>query len=315
MKNEFLICLVLSGYMAAAQSSFDLKDLKTPTAPGFVLMDETPESIDKPTTPTALAVSVLNLGRGGAVQFAPYWLKAHPELNYEEYAKNRFPIWHSLGFSVGSQVKNDSSFLGLGLKTNIFRWRSKDAQHDMQLIEDSIKQILNRDIDATAVSQLKKLRTKLIDLIDQPTLIVSAAFSWLGVGDNEKFKNLKGSRFGTWLNVTYKNQSLPNTNFICLVRYLKNPNFSGYETNSEFIDVGASVAYKKNRFGLSGEYVRRTALAKSNSFDRISGLLEYKLIDNLFLTGSVGKNFDQEKDLFVLFGVNVGISKEAKIKF
>src|SRR5690606_17014474 len=75
---SILLCFLLSfgfGELKAQNSSDDIsfKNLETPSSPGFILLDNTPSSIERPTTPQGFGVSVLGLfqGTGGAIEFAP----------------------------------------------------------------------------------------------------------------------------------------------------------------------------------------------------------------------------------------------------
>ena len=78
----------------APSPSFTLQDLRTPTAPGFVLLGVAPALIQRPTTPKAFAVSLLStvsasdnlLPSDYAVEAAPYWLTSRQELDYATWA-------------------------------------------------------------------------------------------------------------------------------------------------------------------------------------------------------------------------------------
>lgn len=312
MRYSLLIYLLL-GIAVRGVCQVEINDLKTPTAPGFVLLDKTPESVDKPTTPAALGVSILNLGNGGAFEVAPYWLKPWPKLTFDGYVNEKFPILKTLSISLATQVKTDTSHMGFGIRFNLYRFRSKSNKNRLNEKSKMIEDFLNEDMTVATLDSIKKHKKELLEFIDQPTLVVSVAGAYIGQADNEEFKNMKSSRFGVWMNLTYSHTHLKDFKAILLNRYVKNPNFSGYSTDAELYDLGLSLVYKKSKFGASMEYVNRFAITNAKDYNRMAGQLEFRLIDNLYLTGTLGKNFNDEKDLFVLFGINVGVSSKSAI--
>jgi hypothetical protein len=69
-----------------------------PASPGFALLGIAPNAVERPGTPTDLALSVLNstqdlsiLPRNYALEFAPYWLCAGSKITYADYAGNGIP--------------------------------------------------------------------------------------------------------------------------------------------------------------------------------------------------------------------------------
>lgn len=65
--------------------------LRTPTSPVFVLLGVEPSSIERPNSPSDVAVSILNrtnyassLPRDFAIEMSPYWLFSHPELSWSD---------------------------------------------------------------------------------------------------------------------------------------------------------------------------------------------------------------------------------------
>jgi hypothetical protein len=81
---------------AALSSIPELDKLRTPVSPAFELLGLTPTSIEKPTTPNAVATSLLSsfvsgnqaiLPKQYALDIAPFWLVSHPTLTLSEEAK------------------------------------------------------------------------------------------------------------------------------------------------------------------------------------------------------------------------------------
>src|SRR3989454_10301554 len=123
--------LVAAG--AAQTAPGGLEELRTPTSPAFVLLDLTPSAVERPTTPKALAASLLAargalqfLPRNYAIAVAPYWLAPHPTLTYQQF--HNPGLWQSIkqtasislatSRSSGTGIVPDSgTAIGLGMRT------------------------------------------------------------------------------------------------------------------------------------------------------------------------------------------------------
>jgi hypothetical protein len=108
MKQQFLLTLAsasacLLSSTSRAQAADDdatpsLNSLLTPDSPAFVILGVSPTTIQRPTTPKAVATSLLSAfsshGRtlvpNYALEVAPYWLASHPQLSWDALAKNSF---------------------------------------------------------------------------------------------------------------------------------------------------------------------------------------------------------------------------------
>ena len=100
-----LFCSFFNQKIVAQSSTDDLKfkNLETPSSPGLILFDETPSSIERPTTPQGLGLNLLGLGQnGGALEFAPYWLKDHPKVTASDMYNNKTPFLSHLGVSIAT---------------------------------------------------------------------------------------------------------------------------------------------------------------------------------------------------------------------
>src|SRR4051812_4001309 len=97
-----VVCLFALPQSLVAQNSpappanmepIKLRDLKTPAAPAFQLLGIAPTDVERPTTPRAVAVSLLStlkqgdtvLPNGFAMEVAPYWLVPHSRLEFGTY--------------------------------------------------------------------------------------------------------------------------------------------------------------------------------------------------------------------------------------
>lgn len=84
-----LIFLLYSAFAKAEQEPFSvpLENLALPNSPAFVLLDEAPSIIERPATPKAFAVELLQNFDGNAfdniaVEFAPFWMTKPEKLSY-----------------------------------------------------------------------------------------------------------------------------------------------------------------------------------------------------------------------------------------
>ena len=137
--------------MAQDSDTLTLKDLDIPNAPGFILLDNTPTSIEKPNTSKAFVISALNSfsSNGGipqnyAVEFTPFWFFKHPNMTsliYMGYKHNRQSLFHniqkaavSFAFinSQDSVTEQHIANFSLGVRTNLLTVRSKKDIDDLK---------------------------------------------------------------------------------------------------------------------------------------------------------------------------------------
>ena len=111
--------------------------------------------------------------------------------------------------------------------------------------------------------------------------------------------------FGAWGTVSYRWES-PRIEFLTLGRFLRNES----DDSQNLLDAGGRLIWMKDRLALSYEAVSRTSFDSDVEFPpgevsgvirfrssaRHSGLIEYQATDDLYVTGSFGKNFKRESD-------------------
>jgi hypothetical protein len=117
-----------AGIATALSNIPEIDKLRTPVSPAFELLGVTPTAIEKPTTPSAVATSLLSsfvsgnqaiLPRQYALDVAPFWLVSHPTLTLTAAARSggndgTFRIlWSNIEqtFTVGLAAA-DSAFKG-----------------------------------------------------------------------------------------------------------------------------------------------------------------------------------------------------------
>ena len=139
---------LLSTGTAAAWSADDepgtVNNTRTPDAPAFILLGLSPTQVERPTTPRALALSVLSssassdnlIPQNFALQVAPYWLVSHPNLSNREYYHPtvRQGLLDTLSFSVISArtstvlgQKADANQIGIGVRAGIIAGHASHA--------------------------------------------------------------------------------------------------------------------------------------------------------------------------------------------
>jgi hypothetical protein len=141
MKKIFLLITFFVSYNGLCQqdSTLKLDLLKAPSSPGFILLNQQPTDIERPTTPTDFAVSFRNsssnfsaIPKNYAVEMAPLWLfsakkigfkKAYGDsshLNVWENIKQTFNL--SVAYApVDSALPSGASQFGFGFKFSIVR--------------------------------------------------------------------------------------------------------------------------------------------------------------------------------------------------
>ncbi len=142
----FINLIIISN--SIGQENIDLKDLKTPSSPGFQILDIAPTSIERPTNPKEFALSVMNLTSNGtvipknfAVEFSPFWYvksnttSIYKYLNIENKENSNIfsGLFRKMSISLAS-VSSDSTaanlikktnYIAFGIRTNIITYRSK----------------------------------------------------------------------------------------------------------------------------------------------------------------------------------------------
>lgn len=125
---------------AQAQNSIpEFDKLRTPSSPAFVILGVSPTEVQRPTTPSTFAASLLQgfvpQGDGGtlddfAVEVAPYWLVSHPNLRLRDYHGGSWFQNFVRTFTVsGATVKvedseastGESRDLGVGIRAAVFQ--------------------------------------------------------------------------------------------------------------------------------------------------------------------------------------------------
>jgi len=111
-------------------------------------------------------------------------------------------------------------------------------------------------------------------------------------------------RFGLWLTASYTANDL---SFIALARYL---GIDG--TDQDVLDFGGRFIYAQDRFALSAEYVDRHINNGPGDQWRLAGVFDYRVSRAIWLTGTFGRNYDDDArgSLLAQLGLSLNLSKK-----
>lgn len=132
---------------------------------------------------------------------------------------------------------------------------------------------------------------------------LAGGISWRAPGS--MLDSAEVDRWGVWLTASY---TMPQISFVGMSRFL---NFSA--TDEDGLDVGARFIYTRDRFGISAEYVGRH-LSEDEAGDlwRLAAIVDYRIAEDLWLTGTFGRNYDGEArdGLLAQLGLTLNLFKE-----
>lgn len=184
------------------------------------------------------------------------------------------------------------------------------------LIEASPEEMEKKlDADEDVQKNMKLLK-------EFPLFQLDGAFAYSEAIPGNKYENNRFNRSGFWFNASLNAFSIDkekledNLSILGTLRFIRDNalvenTLDEFKKNKAF-DYGFKAEYTVKDFSISIEYLKREYSGNSalNS-ERTVGVLEYKLNDNLYFTGTYGKNFGQENNLFTLFGINYGFGKSS----
>jgi hypothetical protein len=155
-------------------------------------------------------------------------------------------------------------------------------------------------------------------LARRPMFAIEGAIASNAAFDNNDFSTKRLGRVGGWLNLAYAvslntHDAVVKKNYLNAVittRYLSDHNqrsTNGFVIQNLF-DSGGKLELEIDKFSISGEYLYRwNSTDKTKNSFRASGLLKYKIKDDLYLTSAFGRNFGDRNNLISQFGISWGI--------
>lgn len=322
--RKILFCIIpalLFSVFVNAQNPVDniaLNDLYIPDVPGFVLSDKAPSAVDRPVTPRAFGVSLLNLWQGGAIDVTPYWLTSKPAYTFDQWIDKKFTVAETFNLSAATFKTDTSSVLSAGFRTQVFRIYTENQKKLILQKKKEIVQLLAPDFDEhdnvlpLSDSSLLAIKEKLAEIESLKTkdlFSVELAGALVGTSGNNSFKNLASSRSGLWLNLRWS-PAKSLLDFTGVARYSwANNTIVKVGKDSTFLDLGVALNYQKEKFNLSMEFVSRSDFSVKKNYDRFAFVANYVLSENVIIVASIGKNFRTIDNIVSAFGVKFGVSR------
>ncbi|HKW41551.1 MAG TPA: hypothetical protein VJN39_09895 [Gemmatimonadales bacterium] len=315
--------------MAAQTTQATLDELRTPASPAFVLLGVAPSAVERPTTPKALAATLLAASgdlqffpKNYAIEVAPYWLSSHPSLTYERFHDPG--VWQSLkqtlslslAASRSSPILSDSgTAVGLGARmfvssgfTDRKQLDALTAQLDTVQQQQNLATLRNAPTavgDSLAIKNDRLTRQLQALVQDRLGYIVEAAAALIAAYPLDAFAKGRVARVGAWVTQTYRLHH-PQADVLVVSRFIRDV---GAARN--LYDVGGRLAYSNRGLTIAGEYVGRFGRSRADKTHRAAGTLEYRWAEGKYITATFGRNFDEStgKTLIALIGVDLGFGK------
>jgi hypothetical protein len=323
------------GHAAAQAVSLKLDSLRPPASPAFVLLDVAPSTIQRPTTPRAVAFGLASsaveaggLPKNYAVAFAPYWLTSHPRLTLDAYEHGGLAanVARTLDFSFASAERAKDSTgtplpgtrLGWGVRALPLKGVQSDS---VPILLDSIRSIHKRCllVDDTE-GCITRADSTIHDLVRRTQREMRDRYGWtLEVAGgmtldfpNDDYARGRGERIGVWITPGYRAQHSPMQNLFVL-RYIRD--LADVDQNT--LDFGGRVYWEWKQAALSGEVVQRWSGPDWTNTQRVTGTVEFQITGDLYATYSIGRDFAPpaggDNRLVSILGVNLGIGSKPSL--
>jgi hypothetical protein len=229
-----MFLLGLAHCLYSQDSVVDVKQLQTPNSPGFQILDISPSSIGRPTSPKQFALNIFNASNSGssipknyAIEIAPYWffrptgerpkfyLNADHAISFKGILR-KLSISTASAFNdstSGSLLKN-TNYLSIGLRTNVLTIRSKSLNKviNTALINMArrIRDVAPRTADhrlnvsdpdkiESAMAADAEYQSNLKNALLPPVFELDVAGAYSGAFPNNDFSNSRFDREGFWL--------------------------------------------------------------------------------------------------------------------
>lgn len=311
MKKRIVVILLCAlaarGY--AQVNQLNISDLYTPSAPGFVLADIAPSSVEKPSTPRAFGVSLLNLVQGGAMEVTPFWLTNHPNLTFEKFIQKKTPFLETFNVSIATFKTDTINNVSAGFRAHLFRAYSAEKKKALLGIKDQIVQALAVDPDNLDTTAIGNLKQSLDDQRKRGFFLVELAGAVLAGSPTNSYSNLASSRSGFWLNARWV-PDISSIDFLVVARYSWTNNVPVKSMDSSFLDYGVALSYATNKFDCSMELIARRDFSIDKNYSRFAFVANYMFNENFVVVASLGKNFNPTGNILTVFGVKFMLSRQ-----
>ncbi len=297
---------------AYAQNNLSFQSMQTPASPGFILLDQTPSAIERPTTPQGFGASVLGLfsGSGGAMEVAPYWLTNHLNLSAEDMYKKHGEIIQNFAISAAHVVADSVGYVSFGARTRLFRTYGNKQTKKLDSLKKQLIILLADVDDNSSLDSLEAARQEYANLILKPIFTIDMAGAVAGSSPTNSYNDLQSSRWAIWASLNWRPKG--NDFYVTVLgRYIGNNRFENYTDGSNLVDLGTRFNYDIGKFSASLEYLQRFDFEATSSTadNRLAAIGSYQLSDKFYLTATFGKDFSAVDNIIAMAGVNFGFSK------
>lgn len=366
MKNRLLlvfVCLILEVGVCRGQeqNEVNLENLRTPAAPGFILLDVAPSSIEKPTTPKSFSASILHaitqnngIPRNFALEFTPFWFLKHPRMTAFKFygihadtkKQNPFFSLRNASLSVAAVTIDGNGSAGLatnnisfGLRSTIVSIRRMTDKNDLIKSHNAVATTLNelakkialinlndpnrsdsiQKLQALIASEILKENNTLKEVLARkPLFSLDGALAGNTSYSNTTYSNGRFSRYGGWLTADLsmpldeKGPVKNYVNLLAILRYISKNDSLTLDNNylqENLVDYGGRFELELGKLSVSYELLIRKNTIGGDT-QRAAGLIQYKLGNGIYLSGTIGRNFGNTNNLIALFGINWGLGNE-----
>lgn len=187
---------------------------------------------------------------------------------------------------------------------------------EVATIEDSAP-----DVFLKVIKNDKELQSLMDELDTPPLLQLEGAFAYSEAFPDNTTANRRFNRSGIWGNLAINSSGMLqkaskyNVAAVVLVKYINDNLFD--DVNNVFerenaLDLGIKIDFTIKDFTLAFEHLHRKYHGDNGKdSNRNVFLMQYKISDGVYFTGSYGKNFGEVNNLFSLFGINYGFGPKA----
>ena len=325
----------ITGSVYGQSTEASVEDLQAPSVPSFTILGAEPTSIARPSSPRAVGLSLLSsitdandlIPKNYALEVAPFWLKSHPDLTYERYTSSGVgaTMLQTAAFSVATTTRQDGTVgMGLGARTLVLKGRhnatadaSADAILDLQrqvLLTSDVEEEnrLLGQLREAALTFQAEARNR-VGWVLELAAAVGAAFPDAAYDAGEV------TRYGIWATPAYRWEN--RFGLMGVLRYLQDEQAD--VQSQELLDVGARLQLEVQRLALSAEYVSRISPATDSASERQSssrlvGAIDYRINEDLYMTSSFGKNYEDpmtgQSGLVTFLGLNFRLSSRPTVR-
>lgn len=208
------------------------------------------------------------------------------------------------------------------LKKDSFNRTLKENSNRIQKLKDEINSIEENapDIFLKVLKEDEELKSYMDELDTPPLIQIDGAFAYSEAFPDNTTANKRFNRSGFWTSIAVNSSGVTakkskyNLAAVGLFKYISD-NMLIDSVNNIFerenaLDIGIKVDFTINDFTLAYEHIKRNYNG-NNGLDcnRNVFVMQYKISDGLYFTGSYGKNFGEVNNLFSLFGISYGFGK------